>query len=89
MTGKEDEDEDDLDITASTSDIIAEQKAAAAAAAIPKGKTKSQLIKSKKDNWSDSHKQSVVTTDFTCIYRTAVDLGIALPCVSRIWTSLT
>ena len=50
MTGKEDEDEDDLDITASTSDIIAEQKAAAAAAAVPKGKTKSQLIKSKKDN---------------------------------------
>ena len=47
MTGKEDEDEDDLDITASTSDIIAEQKAAAA---VPKGKTKSQLIKSKKDN---------------------------------------
>jgi hypothetical protein len=48
MTGKEDEDEDDLDVTASTSDIIAEQKAAAAA--VTKGKTKNQLIKSKKDN---------------------------------------
>ena len=85
MTGKEDEDEDDLDITASTSDIIAEQKAAAA---VPKGKTKSQLIKSKKDNWSDSHEQSVVTTDFTCIYCTAAYVGIELPCVSGIWESL-